>query len=351
MAAVEIRNLYKNYGSFQAIKGVHVHVADGEFVVLVGPSGCGKSTLLRMITGLEELTEGEIHIGGKVVNHLEPRDRDIAMVFQTYALYPHMTVRENMAFSLKLRNAPPAEIEQEVAKAAEILGIGALLDRKPRELSGGERQRVAMGRAIVRHPQAFLFDEPLSNLDAKSRVQMRAEIRALHDRLGATSIYVTHDQVEAMTLADRIVVLDRGRIAQSGSPLELYDRPANRFVAEFIGSPPINMFAGDVATDRLLLTSGQGGIEIPLSITVPERKLDVGIRPEHLHQVDFGGMLGTARLIEHLGAETYVVVDIGGQDIYWRSPGTLDVSIGDRLRLGFDRGNIHLFSTTTGARV
>ncbi|WEX08671.1 sn-glycerol-3-phosphate ABC transporter ATP-binding protein UgpC [Chelativorans sp. AA-79] len=352
MASVEIRALHKNYGSFHAIKGVDVDVADGEFVVLVGPSGCGKSTLLRTIAGLEDITSGDIRIGGRVVNDLEPRERDIAMVFQTYALYPHMTVRENMGFNLALKKAPAEEIERKVREAADILGIGGLLDRKPRELSGGQRQRVAMGRAIVRHPQVFLFDEPLSNLDAKLRVQMRAEIRALHDRLGATSIYVTHDQVEAMTMADRIVVLDRGEIAQEGSPLELYERPANRFVAEFIGSPAINLFSGEISADRLVLPSDGGRIEVTLPAPVSEPRVDVGVRPEHFRPVETGGLPGEVRVVEHLGAETYVIVDVGvGQNVCWRSSGTPDISVGDRLRLGFDPSKIHLFSAATGARV
>jgi multiple sugar transport system ATP-binding protein len=351
MAVVEIRDLRKSYGAFEVIKGVSVHVADGEFVVLVGPSGCGKSTLLRTIAGLEDISSGEISIGGKVVNELEPRERDIAMVFQTYALYPHMTVRDNMAFNLTLRKASDAEIAQKVSEAAEILGLNELLDRKPRELSGGQRQRVAMGRAIVRKPQVFLFDEPLSNLDAQLRVQMRAEVRALHDRLSATSIYVTHDQVEAMTMADRIVVLDKGRIAQSGSPLELYDRPANRFVAEFIGSPAINMFSADVDGGRLSIPSGEARVELPLPGAVAEKQVDVGIRPEHFYRVDSNGIEGTVRVIEHLGAETYVFVDAAKRSLCWRIPGRPEVAVGEKLRLGFEPKHVHLFSSSTGMRV
>jgi multiple sugar transport system ATP-binding protein len=249
MARVAIRDVAKFYGAVEALKGVSVDVVDGEFLVLVGPSGCGKSTLLRMIAGLEEISAGEIIIGDKVVNDLSPKERDIAMVFQNYALYPHMTVAENMGFSLRLGGAPKAEIKQKVDRAAAILGLQDLLDRQPRQLSGGQRQRVAMGRAIVRDPQVFLFDEPLSNLDAKLRVQMRAEIKELHQRLGTTTIYVTHDQIEAMTMADKIVVLRDGVVEQLGTPLELYDSPANMFVAGFIGSPSMNFINGTIMAE------------------------------------------------------------------------------------------------------
>src|ERR1700712_4351376 len=244
MSSVQIRDVRKSFGNFEVLHGVSVDIEDGEFVVLVGPSGCGKSTLLRMLAGLENISAGEIAIGGRVVNLVPPKDRDIAMVFQNYALYPHMTVRQNMAFSMKLAKAPAAIMEAEVQRAAGILGLGELLDRYPRQLSGGQRQRVAMGRAIVRNPQVFLFDEPLSNLDAKLRVQMRAEIKELHQRLKTTSIYVTHDQIEAMTMADQIVVMRDGRVEQRGRPLDLYDYPANLFVAGFIGSPAMNFIPG-----------------------------------------------------------------------------------------------------------
>src|ERR671938_185776 len=247
MAAVDVRQVEKFFGTVQVLHGVSVDIPDGEFVVLVGPSGCGKSTLLRMIAGLEEISRGEIAIGDRVVNNVPPKDRDIAMVFQNYALYPHMTVKENMAFSLKLARAPNNVIDERVGKAAEILGLGQLLDRYPRQLSGGQRQRVAMGRAIVRDPQVFLFDEPLSNLDAKLRVAMRTEIKELHQRLGTTSVYVTHDQIEAMTMADRIVVMHDGHVEQIGTPLDLYDRPDNVFVAGFIGSPAMNLLPGKIA--------------------------------------------------------------------------------------------------------
>mgnify|MGYP003349613900 FL=1 len=256
MATVEIRNVRKAFGSVEVLHGVSVDMADGEFVVLVGPSGCGKSTLLRMLAGLENITAGEIAIGGKVVNAVPPKDRDIAMVFQNYALYPHMTVYDNMAFSLTLAKAPKEAMDREVGRAAKILGLEQLLQRYPRQLSGGQRQRVAMGRAIVRNPQVFLFDEPLSNLDAKLRVQMRSEIKELHQRLKVTTVYVTHDQIEAMTMADKIVVMNSGNIEQVGAPLELYDRPANLFVAGFIGSPAMNMLKGTVSSGALRTEDG-----------------------------------------------------------------------------------------------
>ncbi len=256
MATVEVRNVRKAFGPVEVLHGVSVDIADGEFVVLVGPSGCGKSTLLRMLAGLENITSGEIAIGGRVVNSVPPKDRDIAMVFQNYALYPHMTVYDNMAFSLTLAKAPKSLMDEEVGRAAKILGLEQLLHRFPRQLSGGQRQRVAMGRAIVRNPQVFLFDEPLSNLDAKLRVQMRSEIKELHQRLKVTTVYVTHDQIEAMTMADKIVVMNNGYIEQAGPPLELYDRPANLFVAGFIGSPAMNMLKGTVSGGTLRTDDG-----------------------------------------------------------------------------------------------
>src|SRR5438046_3986966 len=265
MAGVAIRTVHKHFGSTHVIRGVDVDIADGEFCVLVGPSGCGKSTLLRMIAGLEEITEGEIAIGGRVVNRVPPKERDIAMVFQNYALYPHMTVRDNMSFALMLARQSKSEIEKRVAKAAGILGLSALLDRFPRQLSGGQRQRVAMGRAIVRDPQVFLFDEPLSNLDAKLRVQMRTEIKELHQRLKTTSIYVTHDQIEAMTIADRIAVMHDGRVEQLGEPLELYDKPKNLFVAGFIGSPAMNFLKGAVRLNGKMEFEVPSGARLPLA--------------------------------------------------------------------------------------
>src|SRR5512140_2677379 len=264
MAAVSIRKVEKYFGTTHVIRGVSVDIADGEFCVLVGPSGCGKSTLLRMIAGLEEISQGEIDIGGRVVNNVPPKERDIAMVFQNYALYPHMTVRDNMAFALHLANADKATIDTKVGRAAEILGLGALLDRYPRQLSGGQRQRVAMGRAIVRDPQVFLFDEPLSNLDAKLRVAMRTEIKELHQRLKTTSVYVTHDQIEAMTMADQIVVMRDGLVEQRGKPLDLYDHPVNLFVAGFIGSPAMNFIPG-----RLRRAGGRAEVEIASGARLP----------------------------------------------------------------------------------
>src|SRR5215212_9780934 len=264
MAPVEIRDVRKAFGATQVIHGVSVDIQDGEFVILVGPSGCGKSTLLRMIAGLENISGGEIRIGSRVVNNVPPKERDIAMVFQNYALYPHMSVADNMAFSLKLKGAPKAEIASKVNRAAEILGLTKLLDRYPRQLSGGQRQRVAMGRAIVRDPQVFLFDEPLSNLDAKLRVQMRTEIKALHQRLKTTTVYVTHDQIEAMTMADKIVVMHDGIVEQIGTPLDLYDRPGNQFVAGFIGSPAMNFLKGSVKSNGSASFQGPNGVKLPL---------------------------------------------------------------------------------------
>src|SRR6476660_1969293 len=282
MASVAIRDVRKAFGSAHVIHGVDISIGDGEFVVLVGPSGCGKSTLLRMIAGLENISAGEIRIGERVVNHVPPKERDVAMVFQNYALYPHMTVADNMAFSMKLRGAPKNEIDERVNRAAAILGLSQLLQRFPRQLSGGQRQRVAMGRAIVRDPQVFLCDEPLSNLDAKLRVQMRTEIKELHQRLKTTTIYVTHDQIEAMTMADKIVVMHAGRVEQIGSPLELYDRPANQFVAGFIGSPAMNFLPGTIEAGGF---RAEGGSLWPLpagAANANGRPAVYGVRPEHL---------------------------------------------------------------------
>src|SRR5437870_870477 len=310
MASVAIREVRKAFGAIEVIHGVDVLIGDGEFVVLVGPSGCGKSTLLRMIAGLENITSGEIHIGERVVNRVPPKERDIAMVFQNYALYPHMTVAANMGFSLMLRGAPKAEIEQRVGGAADILGLGPLLGRYPRQLSGGQRQRVAMGRAIVRDPQVFLFDEPLSNLDAKLRVAMRTEIKELHQRLKTTSIYVTHDQIEAMTMGDTIVVMHEGRIEQTGSPLELYDRPANLFVAGFIGSPAMNFLPGPLrrsgASAQVELDDGTR-LPAPAGASGAEgQPVIYGVRPEHLALTGEGGMPVRVVVIEPTGADTLV---------------------------------------------
>ena len=351
MAEVRLNGVKKRFGTVDVIQGVDLTIEDGEFVVLVGPSGCGKSTLLRTIAGLEEISDGEIAIGGRVVNELEPRERDIAMVFQSYALYPHMDVEKNMGFSMALRKESREATKAAVDNAAGSLGLKPFLSRFPRALSGGQRQRVAMGRAIVRRPKVFLFDEPLSNLDAQLRVQMRTEVRKLHQRLEATSIYVTHDQVEAMTMADRIV-LDRGLIAQVGSPLELYDRPANRFVAEFIGSPAINFLAGEANGTSLVLRGGGDAVEVALEKPLAERDVVVGIRPEHLSRVKQGALGGTVQVIENLGAETYVFADIGaGRDMCWRSSGRPDLAVGDQIRLGFDPKHLHVFSKASGERL
>ncbi len=317
MAEVTIRDLRKSYGSLEVIHGLSVDIEDGAFVVLVGPSGCGKSTLLRMIAGLEGIGSGTIAIGGRVVNNLPPAERDIAMVFQNYALYPHKTVAANMAFSLRMRGMDKADIRSRVEHAAEVLGLTPYLDRYPRALSGGQRQRVAMGRAIVRNPQVFLFDEPLSNLDAKLRVQMRAEIRELHQRLGSTTVYVTHDQIEAMTMADKIVVMQNGHIEQVGSPLEVYDRPTNTFVAGFIGSPAMNMIEAKVRLE----SSGPVADVDGLGLSLPEtdglqdgQDVILGIRPENLMPVD-DGIPGEVAVVEPTGSETHVVVHSNGQEL------------------------------------
>jgi len=311
MSRVQIRQAGKRYAALEVLKGVSVDIEDGQFVVLVGPSGCGKSTLLRMIAGLEEISSGEIDIGGRVVNNLPPKDRDIAMVFQSYALYPHKTVAENMGFALRLKKVPAAEINAKVTRAAEILSLTNLLDRYPKQLSGGQRQRVAMGRAIVRDPQVFLFDEPLSNLDAKLRVQMRAEIKELHQRLKTTTIYVTHDQVEAMTMADKIVVMRDGSIEQVGTPLELYDHPKNMFVAGFIGSPSMNFIKGKM--DAAGFTTDDG-IALPSPDRRPTSATVYGIRPEDLQLAEDGIPLEVV-VIEPTGSETMVLAKLGKQNI------------------------------------
>ncbi|MEI8143839.1 MAG: sn-glycerol-3-phosphate ABC transporter ATP-binding protein UgpC [Alphaproteobacteria bacterium] len=348
MASVEIRNVRKAFGATQIIHGVSVPIEDGEFVVLVGPSGCGKSTLLRMIAGLENITAGEILIGDRVVNNVPPKERDIAMVFQNYALYPHMTVADNMGFSLKLRNAPKSEIETKVKRAAEILNLGALLERYPRQLSGGQRQRVAMGRAIVRDPQVFLFDEPLSNLDAKLRVAMRTEIKELHQRLRTTTVYVTHDQIEAMTMADKIVVMHDGIVEQMGAPLELYDRPTNMFVAGFIGSPAMNFLKGRIDNGSFL---GDGGFRLPIGMApsaVADRPVVYGIRPEHfLIDPEHGGE-AEIMVVEPTGSEIQVAAKMGGQEIIAVFRERHDFKPGDKVKLGPDRRVSHLFDAETG---
>ncbi|HEY3067395.1 MAG TPA: sn-glycerol-3-phosphate ABC transporter ATP-binding protein UgpC [Methylomirabilota bacterium] len=356
MAQVLMKDLNKKYDEVHAVKDVNLNIRDKEFVVLVGPSGCGKSTTLRMVAGLEEITAGQIVIGDRVVNDLPPKDRDIAMVFQNYALYPHMTVYDNMAFGLKMRKFPKAEIQKRVQDAAEILGIQELLKRKPRQLSGGQRQRVAVGRAIVRHPQVFLFDEPLSNLDAKLRVQMRVELKRLHDRLETTAIYVTHDQVEAMTLGDRVVVMRDGWIQQVGEPLELYGKPANKFVAGFIGSPAMNFIE---------VTIGDGGgvrAEAPgLNVAIPParaerlrpykgQRVTLGVRPEDLHVASGSDPRDTCvdavvDVVEPLGSEILLDVKVGPSVMVARVDPSVRVKIHEPVRLALDPDRLQFFDT------
>jgi multiple sugar transport system ATP-binding protein len=353
MATVDIRGVSKAYGSVKVIRGVDVPISDGEFVVLVGPSGCGKSTLLRMIAGLETITGGEIRIGPRTVNHVAPKDRDIAMVFQNYALYPHMTVRENMAFSMTLRKASKADIKSRVDRAADILSLSPLLDRYPRQLSGGQRQRVAMGRAIVRDPQVFLFDEPLSNLDAKLRVQMRAEIKELHQRLKTTTVYVTHDQIEAMTMADKIVVLHDGIVEQIGAPLDLYDRPANVFVAGFIGSPAMNFVRGTIepGLPATLLTASGIRIALPEAAAAHAgRAVICGLRPEHA-RLDATGLAATVVVVEPTGSETQVILRIGADEITSVFRERVVAVPGSALNVSFDPAHIHLFDAETERRL
>ncbi len=353
MASVAIRDVRKAFGSTTVIHGVDIAIVDGEFVVLVGPSGCGKSTLLRMIAGLENITSGEIHIGDRLVNNLPPKERDVAMVFQNYALYPHMTVAANMAFSLKLRGAPQTEIDARVKRAADILGLGPYLQRFPRQLSGGQRQRVAMGRAIVRDPQVFLFDEPLSNLDAKLRVQMRTEIKELHQRLKTTTVYVTHDQIEAMTMADKIVVMHDGLVEQIGAPLELYDKPKNLFVAGFIGSPAMNFLKGAVRLNGKMEFEVSGGARLPLAaapVGSDGRAAIYGVRPEHFVLTDDGAE-AAIQVIEPTGAEIQVVARLGGEEIIAVFRERHQFKPGDKIRLKPDPKLVHLFDETSGQRL
>ncbi len=354
MATVELRHVEKTYpNGYQAVREVSIEIADGEFLVLVGPSGCGKSTTLRMVAGLEAISGGEIAIDGRVVNDLEPGDRDIAMVFQNYALYPHMTVADNMAFGLKMRKVPRAEIERRVKEAAEILAIGPLLTRRPRELSGGQRQRVALGRAIVREPKVFLFDEPLSNLDAKLRVQTRAEIARLHRRLASTVIYVTHDQVEAMTLGDRIAVMNHGVVQQIAPPLEIYRRPANRFVAAFVGSPAMNFFPGRIAEGIFEAACGR---KLPLgsSAGLPDGPAVLGVRPEDFRVVTGGEETAflevTLDVVEHMGPETMAHFRVDGQDHVVRLDAAAAAQPGDAVSLGVQPEGLHLFAADDAGR-
>jgi multiple sugar transport system ATP-binding protein len=344
MATVEFDRVGKLYGETRAITDVSITVADGEFLVLVGPSGCGKSTLLRMVAGLEEISEGELRIGGERANEKAPRDRDIAMVFQSYALYPHMTSRANMAFGLKVRKMPQAEIDKRVDEAAKMLEIEPLLERLPKDMSGGQRQRVAMGRAIVRHPRVFLFDEPLSNLDAALRSQMRAELKKLHKSLGTTMLYVTHDQVEAMTLADRIAVLKLGVLHQVGSPDELYEQPANTFVAGFIGSPAMNFLDGQVVDGALMGDGWRWTGKRPEGVD----RMVVGVRPHDLHLDPDGGFIGTVEFIEPMGWEAHVHVKLdGGVDILCRAEAVQlkGIGQGSPIRLQPATGKLHFFAT------
>ena len=352
MAQVAIRNVSKSFGAVPVLHDVSVDIADGKFVVLVGPSGCGKSTLLRMVAGLEGVTSGAIEIADKVVNHLPPAKRDIAMVFQSYALYPHKTVRDNMAFALKLRGTDKKVVDERVRKAAEILDLVPYLDRYPRQLSGGQRQRVAMGRAIVRNPQVFLFDEPLSNLDAKLRVQMRTEIKELHQRLKTTTIYVTHDQVEAMTMADKIVVMQAGRIEQVGAPLELFDKPANLFVAGFIGSPSMNMLKGKVRLGEKPAVEVDG-VALPFSgdhQVSDGQDVIYGIRPEHI-ALSPDGFPARVSVVEPTGSETLVFLRFGESEIVALFRERHNFRPGDTLTLMPRTELVHLFDTGTGKRL
>ena len=358
MAEVRLVGVHKTYHEEEVIHGVDCHIANGEFLVIVGPSGCGKSTLLRMVAGLETISEGDIHIGERIVNDLEPAERDIAMVFQNYALYPHMTVFNNMAYGLKIRGLAKSEIAERVNKAADILELGEFLKRSPRQLSGGQRQRVAMGRAIVREPSVFLFDEPLSNLDAKLRVQMRLEIKKLQERLGITSIYVTHDQVEAMTLGHRLMVLNGGNVEQLGTPIELYERPASTFVAGFIGSPSMNFLDARIGNDGDSVAL-PGGENLPLDESLKGleagRPVTLGLRPEHLeHGTDGDGVAHlNVDVIEQLGADTIVHGHFGtsSTDLTVRLPGVRYLKPGEILPLTVKPGHLHLFNPENGTRL
>ena len=358
MATVTLRQVRKSYDANEVLHGVDLDVADQEFVVLVGPSGCGKSTLLRMIAGLEDISSGEIMIGDRVVNQVDPKDRDVAMVFQDYALYPHLTVFQNIAFSLQYRGVPKSEIVRRVAEAAAILDIQSLLERKPRQLSGGQRQRVAMGRAIVREPKVFLFDEPLSNLDAKLRVQMRTEIKKLRDRVKTTAVYVTHDQVEAMTLADRIVLMNHGRIEQIGSPEDVYDAPATLFVASFVGASAMNLVPARIdATGGECAVIVGGGTRLPLPqrfASYSGKHVTIGMRPEHLQLASVGAhgvLLGPAQVVEPLGSDTLVVFNASGCELQARLPPRVVRAAGDPVRVTIAADAIHVFDPATDCRM
>jgi multiple sugar transport system ATP-binding protein len=363
VATVSLHKLVKRYGSLEIVHAIDLDIADREFIALVGPSGCGKSTTLRMIAGLEEVTGGEIRIGNEIVNDLPPRARNISMVFQSYALYPHMTVRENLGFSLKIAKRPPEEIDQRVKEAAAILHLEPLLERRPSQLSGGQRQRVAMGRAIVRQPEVFLFDEPLSNLDAKLRNEMRTEIKKLHAKVQATVVYVTHDQVEAMTLADRIVIMRDGYIEQVGTPDEVFRRPATRFVAGFIGSPPMNLVEGTIDRGRVVFANGDS-LPVPQTFTgtvVDGQKVAFGLRPDDLYPSGHGLHSGLASAVhemtlpvtitEPLGNETLVFLDFAGRDWVSRMLNPRPLQAGNTIPVSFDLASAHLFDAETGKAI
>ncbi|MEM9792681.1 MAG: sn-glycerol-3-phosphate ABC transporter ATP-binding protein UgpC [Pseudomonadota bacterium] len=347
MANLALRNLVKTYDKTEVLHGISLQVEDGEFIVFVGPSGCGKSTTLRLIAGLEEVTEGEVEIDGRVVNNLEPKERNIAMVFQNYAIYPHMSVRKNIGFGLRTSGLPMADRNRRIDEVAEILGMRDLLDRKPNQLSGGQRQRVAIGRAMVRDPAVFLFDEPLSNLDAQLRTQMRLEIKKLHQRVGNTIVFVTHDQVEAMTMADRIVIMKDGYIQQVGTPSEVYHKPANTFVAQFIGAPSMNMFPVRTSGGKLHLA---GGASLPAPVSLSDdRPVVLGIRPDDLAPGDGTPMLeGVISVLEPLGSETLAYVSVDGQEVIAKVSGRTPPKVGETIRLGTDPANMHLFDAATG---
>jgi multiple sugar transport system ATP-binding protein len=354
MATVELRGVRKSFGSVPVLHGVDLAIADGEFLVLLGPSGCGKSTLLRLVAGLEDADDGDIRIGGRVVDDLEPRERGIAMVFQSYALYPHMTVAENIGFALRMAGTEAGEARSRVERAAEILGLTPLLGRLPRQLSGGQRQRVAMGRALVRDTQVFLFDEPLSNLDAKLRVQMRVEIRALHRRMGVTSIYVTHDQIEAMTLADRVVVMREGRVEQVGTPLEIYDDPANVFVAEFMGAPAMNLLPARIEGGQAVLRDGTA-LALPEALRRDAdegRAILYGIRPQDLVPSDAGGLSCAVDVVEPTGSETLIHASLGqGQALCAATGERVALAPGASIRLAPRPGRACVFDAASGARL
>ena len=354
MSTLELKNIHKSFGKTKVLRGIDLEIAEGEFVALVGPSGCGKSTLLRAIAGLENVSEGEVAIGGQVVNDTDPKGRNVAMVFQNYALYPHMTVRQNISLNLKISRVPKADIDRRTEEATKLLDLSDLLDRLPSQLSGGQRQRVAMGRAIVRDPAVFLFDEPLSNLDAKLRVQMRSEIKSFHDKVRTTSIYVTHDQIEAMTLADRVVVLNEGRVEQIGTPIELYQRPRNLFVAGFIGSPAMNFLHGISVSDGASKKVALKGHDhtIPVIDDVPDQTpVIVGIRPEKLTLTENSGLPAIIEHIEPTGPQTQLTVRSLGTTATLVLNGYAEVSGGQQVFLGVTPGEIHLFDASTGDRL